>query len=91
MQNSNISMVQVNSSSISALGYNKESAVLRVVFRNGSVYEYNHIPESLFLGFFTLAVSTDIAGNTNYQTKSIGKYFHAQIKTKEHLYPFTRI
>ena len=40
-------MIPVNSSSLSMIGYEPNSLTLRIVFRDGGVYDYFGIPEIL--------------------------------------------
>lgn len=38
----------VQSSSISSIGYDNESQILEIEFKNGSLYHYFDIPQSIF-------------------------------------------
>lgn len=38
-------MIPVESSNISAIGYDSESAILRIEFNSGAVYDYYDVPE----------------------------------------------
>ena len=40
-------IIQVASSSISAIGYDQANKTLRVIFRNGGRYDYHGVPEEL--------------------------------------------
>lgn len=40
----------VQSSSVSSVGYDRDSYTLEVEFLNGSVYQYFGVPESIFSG-----------------------------------------
>jgi len=40
----------VQSSSVSSVGYDRDSSMLEVEFLNGSVYQYFGVPESIFNG-----------------------------------------
>ena len=40
-------MIPVNSSSISAIGYDADTMTLRLAFRTGGMYEYHAVPESI--------------------------------------------
>lgn len=40
----------VQSSSVSSVGYDRESSTLEIEFLNGSVYQYFGVPESIFNG-----------------------------------------
>lgn len=61
-----MNMVSVNSSDIASIGY--ENRVLHILFRNGGLYEYSNVPESVYRSLMSAA--------------SHGKYFHAHIKGK---------
>lgn len=41
-------IIQVTSTNISAVGYNKEKKQLRIVFKNGREFDYYDVPESVF-------------------------------------------
>lgn len=41
-------MIPVDSSNISAIGYDSETATLKIAFNNGRAYEYYSVPESEF-------------------------------------------
>jgi hypothetical protein len=58
--------VHVNSSCIAAIGYSFKYKVLRIVFKNGSVYDYQ-------------GVSSNVYDNMS-KTDSVGKYFHENIQ-----------
>ena len=40
----------VQSSSVSSVGYDRDSSTLELEFLNGSVYQYFGVPESIFNG-----------------------------------------
>ena len=40
----------VQSSSVSSVGYDRDSSTLEIEFLNGSVYQYFGVPESIFNG-----------------------------------------
>lgn len=40
----------VQSSSVSSVGYDRDSSTLEIEFLNGSVYQYFSVPESIFNG-----------------------------------------
>jgi len=42
---------RVSSSNIASIGYDRENMVLEVEFLSGSVYQYYHVPESIYIGF----------------------------------------
>lgn len=58
--------VQVMSSDLASVGYDKETQVLEIEFRNGSIYQYFNIPESIYSGLMSAS--------------SHGRYFVAYIK-----------
>ncbi len=41
----------VTSSMITAVGYDSQSAILEIEFRNGRAYQYFDVPEFLYRGF----------------------------------------
>ena len=41
-------MTNVESSTIEAVGYEEESSTLQVEFKNGGMYQYFDVPESVF-------------------------------------------
>lgn len=43
-------MINVASSDLSAVGYNERLTVLRIRFRNGTVYDYYDVPETVYNG-----------------------------------------
>ena len=61
-----MTMKPVTSSNIQAVGYSKESKVLRVQFKSNSIYDYSDVPETVF--------------NTLMATSSIGSFFNREIK-----------
>lgn len=65
-------MQPVSSSMISAIGYSKEHQILRVQFKNQSVYEYSGVSRETYQALMN-------AG-------SVGKYFSANIKTAYEYY-----
>jgi len=58
----------VNSSNISAIGYDTDNQILEVEFTNGAVYSYSGMPSGEYEGFMN--------------ADSKGKYFHASIKNR---------
>lgn len=56
----------VSSSNLSSIGYNSDSRTLEIEFHSGGVYEYYHVPESVYTNLM----------NAN----SHGIYFNANIK-----------
>lgn len=63
---SNFDMKPVDSSTISAIGYNPEQKTLAVEFKSGGTYHYTNVDKSVY---------DDLIG-----AKSIGKHFAANIK-----------
>lgn len=43
-----MNMIPVRSTSIAAIGYEAETQALRIVFREGGIYEYHGVPEMVF-------------------------------------------
>lgn len=65
-------MIAVSSSSVAAIGYSKEMAVLRIAFRAGRVYDYYQVPTTTAKDFYHAAskgkyYSTFIKGHFNSQ------------------------
>jgi hypothetical protein len=58
--------VPVTSSNLQSVGYDEESRILTIEFRNGSVYEYEGVPPDVYSELMS--------------AKSHGKYFHRQIR-----------
>lgn len=58
-------MLPVDSSNIQAIGYDSDNATLRIVFNDGSEYEYYDVPQYEFDSF--------------YAAESKGKYGHQNI------------
>lgn len=56
----------VSSSNLSAVGYDADGSILEIEFKDGSVYQYFSVPESIFTGLIAAS--------------SAGKYFHLKIK-----------
>jgi len=61
-----IEMNPVNSSMISAVGYDAESETLRVEFSSGRTYEYRPFSAELYTQFIN--------------SPSLGRFFHSTIK-----------
>jgi hypothetical protein len=59
-------MVQVSSSTLSAVGYDPAMQTHRVAFIGGGLYEYSGVPASVHSGLMS--------------PSSLGSYFDAQIK-----------
>jgi hypothetical protein len=56
----------VNSSTAKALGYDKKTKILRVLFTTGNVYDYEDVPKTKFKNLL--------------HASSIGEYFNKKIK-----------
>jgi hypothetical protein len=65
-------MIPVQSSNLSAVGYDGNNQILRISFNNGSLYEYTGVPESIYTGL--LAAS------------SKGSYFDQYVKKAGYSY-----
>ena len=61
-------MIQVSSSNINSIGYDKNLEVLRIEFHEGNLYEYYNVPNSIYNGLMSAT--------------SKGSYFHENIKNK---------
>jgi len=59
-------MTPVNSSQISEIGYSPALRLLRVQFKNKSIYEYNDVPNEIYEALENAV--------------SVGKFFSANIK-----------
>jgi hypothetical protein len=61
-------LTAVKSSTISHVGYDKDSSTLTIRFTHGGTYEYPDVPESVHDALLA--------------SESLGKHFHAHIRTK---------
>lgn len=61
-------MHAVTSSNIAQIGYDSSTGTVRVVFNDGSVYEYYNVEKHVFDDFLTAS--------------SVGKYLHQHLKGK---------
>lgn len=61
-----IPMNQVKSSNIDSVGYDKETAVMVVKFKNGTAYEYADVPQEKYLGML--------------KSDSVGSYFAQEVR-----------
>ncbi len=61
-----MNMRKVNSSTITAVGYDPETETLGVEFRGSGVYRYQGVPAPVYHGFFC--------------NESAGKYFHQVVR-----------
>lgn len=59
-------MVPVDSSNLSAVGYDPVSQILRISFHSGSTYDYFSVPEDIYAGLMSAS--------------SKGQYHHVHIK-----------
>lgn len=60
--------VAIDSTNLKSAKYNTETKLLEIAFQNGSVYEYNDVPWSVFTKF--------------RMAESQGKFFNASISRK---------
>jgi hypothetical protein len=58
--------INVSSSNISSIGYDPSDSLLEIEFNDGSVYQYESVPESEYNGLMGAS--------------SHGQYFHQHIK-----------
>jgi hypothetical protein len=69
-----MNMIQVNSTNLSAIGYDESSRTLRVEFRNGGTYDYYDVPQSEFDGL------RNAASHGEYLARNIkGRYRYARV------------
>lgn len=67
MSNLEIKMQSVSSSNLVSVGYDEDSKTLRVVFKNGSTYDYSSVPQRTYEDLLN--------------AESIGSYFHNNIRS----------
>jgi hypothetical protein len=60
--------INVSSSNISSIGYEPESQVLEIEFHDGSIYQYDGVPQSVYEGLMNAS--------------SHGQYLHQHIKDR---------
>ncbi len=60
--------VSVSSSNISSIGYDPETQVLEIEFHDGSIYQYDGVPQSVYEGLMNAS--------------SHGQYLHQHIKDR---------
>lgn len=65
----------VRSSNLASVGYDPQTRILEIEFRNGAIYQYRGVPSAVFL--------------TLMYSPSPGRYFNAAIR--EAGYPFYRV
>lgn len=58
--------ISVSSSNISSIGYDPTTQVLEIEFHDGSVYQYDGVPQPVYEGLMSAS--------------SHGQYFHQHIK-----------
>lgn len=61
-------MIPVSSTDLRAAGYDGETAILRIAFQNGAVYDYFNVPEAIYKGLMAAS--------------SKGRYLHANIRER---------
>jgi len=62
-ERANIIRIRVQSSNVFAIGYDKNSMILQVEFKNGSVYEYYEVPETIYVAFMNASSKGRFVGN----------------------------
>jgi KTSC domain len=76
-ENMNIEMKPVESSQISAIGYDATTKTLAIKFKGGgSTYHYDNVPANLY--------------EDMQKAKSVGSFFYKEIKPKSDLYPYKK-
>lgn len=69
-----MNMIQVNSTNLTAIGYDESSRTLRVEFRNGGTYDYYDVPRTEFDGLH------NATSHGEYLARNIkGRYRYARI------------
>jgi len=61
-----LTLIPVSSSNVASIGY--ENSILEVHFHSGSIYQYLHVPETVFNDFL--------------QASSKGSFVHQHLKDK---------
>lgn len=46
-------MIKVNSSNLSAVGYDSKTGILTIEFNNGGLYEYYDVPQNIYDGLMS--------------------------------------
>jgi hypothetical protein len=64
-------MVNVNSTSVAAIGYDKSSETLQIEFNNGTTYQYFDVPERIFDG---LSGADSVGGYLAANIKGVYRY-----------------
>ena len=70
-----MSMTNVKSTNLKAVGYREEDEVLGVVFNSGAIYQYRGVPKAVYEGLLVAS--------------STGSYFHKMVKCGG--FPFTLV
>lgn len=64
-------MIEVNSSTISQVGYDSSSQILAVKFKTGAVYEYLEVPQEIY----NFVINSDSVGKAlNAEVKGVYEY-----------------
>lgn len=66
-------MIPVDSSNISAIGYDNESATLKIEFNKGGVYEYYNVPEYEFDNLLNASSKGQYANQNIYKVYTQSK------------------
>jgi len=72
-----IKMIPVSSRQMIAIGYDPDSRTMAIVFDVGNEYRYANIEKETFQAMLS--------------AKSVGSYFHRNIKTKPGTYPYSQV
>lgn len=48
-----VRMIKVNSTNLSAVGYDSETKILTIEFNDGGLYEYYDVPQNVFDGLMS--------------------------------------
>lgn len=63
-------MIPVDSSNISSIGYDNNTATLKIVFNNGRTYEYYSVPEYEFNNLLSAGSKGQYANQNIYKVYS---------------------
>lgn len=63
-------MIPVDSSNISAIGYNSETMTLKIEFNNGRAYEYYNVPQAEFDNLLNAGSKGQYANQNIYKVYS---------------------
>jgi hypothetical protein len=58
--------ISVSSETIAEVGYDRETEILEILFRRGTLYQYFNVPAFIYEGLV--------------QSPSLGRYFNAEIR-----------